>query len=261
MSDYNKISGSYRLPAGIGNKIRQALIADAIKRKDDTFAKAMAIYKAVRAIKGSPTPEEIAAVVVPIQRKFNIADDDIWDILILLTRDVKGKPPATIEFDYSQVVRSGAIGHLKTFKVNKSDVFAPQKMTMCYPKLGDKNLSCYSNLSTYRHGNSTLSFVFSGDYRTVTVRCDRNNREVERCEEESSYALFFRELDKVKWTRGTGGYLTHTSEYDDDDDGGFGERGTMVHCYGPIAEAEADARNSGIRAFIRSRRRSSSLRR
>ena len=59
--------------------------------------------------------------------------------------------------------------------------------------------------------DSDLSIVFKG--RTVVWDVDDNNHSVDRARSSPLGQAFFRLLGKVKWTRGTGGYIQYRNEY------------------------------------------------
>jgi hypothetical protein len=61
--------------------------------------------------------------------------------------------------------------------------------------------------------------------------------------------IFFSTLDKVMWTRGTGGYVIYSDEYlRESEDFGSGKR--IVDPLGPIGTAEVTARGRALGAYF-----------
>jgi len=61
--------------------------------------------------------------------------------------------------------------------------------------------------------------TFKHDTREVSYNSGNNNHQVERAREHKVGKLFFRLLETVKWTRGTGGKLIGNDEYNQETDG------------------------------------------
>lgn len=65
------------------------------------------------------------------------------------------------------------------------------------------------------------------------------NHGVERARNHPLAGVFFDELAKVRWTRGTGGVFTGNDEYNQDNSNEGGGANYVTTAYGPIGAAEA----------------------
>ena len=85
---------------------------------------------------------------------------------------------------------------------------------------------------------------FNRERHSVSWGTSDNNHAVERARDTAAAAAFFRALDTVKWTRGTGGVLTGNDEYNQDSrEDGRGANYTTVG-YGPIGAVAAPGRTA-----------------
>lgn len=62
------------------------------------------------------------------------------------------------------------------------------------------------------------TIILKNETRTVTWDVAENNRAVERAREEKLAKVLFRLLDKITWTRGSGGKIVGNDEYNRDSD-------------------------------------------
>jgi hypothetical protein len=81
------------------------------------------------------------------------------------------------------------------------------------------------------------SIDFEAKTRTVRWGVSENNHAVEEARSHPVGRAFFKALGAIQWTRGTGGYLKYTSEYDVDGDD-FRHEPRITTPYGPIGDKE-----------------------
>lgn len=101
--------------------------------------------------------------------------------------------------------------------------------------------TCFSVHSRRGGHEATISF----DGRTVTWDVGENNHAVEHAKEAPLAVLFFQELDKINWTRGTGGAGVGNNEYNRDDEYAGGGANYTTFTYGPLGD-EVKAREMGL---------------
>jgi hypothetical protein len=82
-------------------------------------------------------------------------------------------------------------------------------------------------------GYSEASITFNG--RKVRWEVGENNHAVDHAHQAELAGKFFTYLDKVNWTRGTGGVGLYHSEYDDGG-GPLGFSHSVTFAYGPVGE-------------------------
>lgn len=100
-------------------------------------------------------------------------------------------------------------------------------------------LSPSKTLSISDSAGGDASVTFDPKERTVSWNVSENNHACDRARASYLGSIFFQLLQKVEWTRATGGYIWGKNEYDED-----GERESFVtpssrtkECYGPIGDA------------------------
>jgi hypothetical protein len=102
---------------------------------------------------------------------------------------------------------------------------------------------------------STKTTSYSADLGTITLNAktheltwdvDQNNHAVESSRESYMGAVMFRLLDKIEWTRGSGGTFIGNDEYNEDSGreyaGGGGSYTTATYAMKTKADLEAEAR-------------------
>jgi hypothetical protein len=83
------------------------------------------------------------------------------------------------------------------------------------------------------HPNATISF----DARTVTWAVAENNRAVEEARKAPIAVTFFAALNRLVWTRGTGGHFVGNNEFNRDDNEAGGGANYLTSTYGPLGDA------------------------
>ena len=82
------------------------------------------------------------------------------------------------------------------------------------------------------------SISFNRATSTVSWHVSENNHAVDSAHEHRVAKAFFAAIDKVKWTRGTGGYFTGNDEYTEDNREYGGGANYYTAGFGPIGAAE-----------------------
>lgn len=119
----------------------------------------------------------------------------------------------------------------------------PASIVMVPKKPLRKELPTLTSKSTDVYGtNCTISL--DSKTRTVSWSVNENNHAVENARESWLGQVFFKLLDEVKWTRGTGGAIWGNDEYnrDADTDGGGNY---ITTTFGPLGEQARDAQLRG----------------
>ena len=89
--------------------------------------------------------------------------------------------------------------------------------------------------------------AISFDGRHVTWSVYENNHAVDHARDGRTARVFFTALRKIRWTRGTGGFIMYDSEYHEDEMGNRTGASLSAH-WGPLGEAEKvrDLQRSGF---------------
>lgn len=97
-----------------------------------------------------------------------------------------------------------------------------------------------TNRSTvFGAGEGQISF--EKDTSSVTWAVGENNHAVEHARENPLAQVFFAEMAKVRWTRGTGGVIVGNNEYNREDRESGGGGNTCNQGFGPVGAADPDA--------------------
>jgi hypothetical protein len=112
------------------------------------------------------------------------------------------------------------------------------------PKVTNRTASfnCIGN-----DGSSDATISFKGNVITWDVQS--GNHKVERAHETPLAGIFFAALNKIMWTRSSGGFATGNDEYNKEDTSSGGGSNYITFAYGPKGESaklESDARNMGM---------------
>lgn len=97
-----------------------------------------------------------------------------------------------------------------------------------FPKAGRK-------VSVFQAGEGRIALDDST--RTFIWNVPENNRACERAHEYAIAAATFAALDKIKWTRGTGGMITGNDEYNRESEHEGGGRNYVNYRFGPLGNA------------------------
>lgn len=191
MSCYNREKGEILLPASAVSTLKRA-VRDAYNAEVDRRFEAAKRFKKTHGGKSFKNDSELADALIAMFP--NEGDGFVWWIA---PRVKKGMT---------------ATGRITTKMPLRKEFPLATTKTAVFP------LFC---------GEASISF----QDRTVTWHVEENNRAVERAHDDKLAQVFFASLDKVKWTRGTGGVILYDDEYRKDDYAGpsisssFGPKG------------------------------------
>lgn len=93
-----------------------------------------------------------------------------------------------------------------------------------------------TNRTTHFECGSEASVSITG--RVVNWRVEENNHSVDRAHEHPVAQAFFRALDRVTWTRGTGGQFIGNNEYNRDNEYEGGGGNYVTQTFGPRSKAQ-----------------------
>lgn len=91
----------------------------------------------------------------------------------------------------------------------------------------------WANSTTLSFGFSEVRITFDRAKRTVEWSVDENNRARERARRHPLSVAFFAALDRVTWTRGSGGQIVGNDEYNRDSMAAGGGGNYVIDEYGP----------------------------
>lgn len=91
--------------------------------------------------------------------------------------------------------------------------------------------------TTFHAGEATISFDRATS--SVTWHVEENNHAVEHARSSAVGQRLFGELDRTRWTRGTGGALTGNDEYNEDSREHGGGSNYHTGAYGPLGAVQA----------------------
>ena len=100
------------------------------------------------------------------------------------------------------------------------------------PRKGDFVLKTKQKDPSFSFEDARIQF--NDARRIVYWEVNENNHAVDRSREHDIAKIFFSLLNKVKWTRGTGGVLVGNNEYNRDDRSSGGGGNYVTASYGPL---------------------------
>jgi hypothetical protein len=105
---------------------------------------------------------------------------------------------------------------------------APRKMD--FPLIGTRSVNVVFNLSE-------ASIALDTGKHEARWHVSESKSSVDRVHEHKMANAFFGARNAIKWTRGSGGYVIYTDEYQQESDN-FGGGSTVNNALGPIGEAD-----------------------
>lgn len=238
MSKYEEEKGSVVLPSTQVVPLRNELTALINTDRAKTFQLAERIHAHLTTAQGKDDRKRLNDILKKISEKRfseDTLDSFFSDMIKKLSPAISQRYRSAFEdedeeqdLDYH---RSITINQLILKQDQETKRFKLQS-----PKKKDFPLFSSSKTDTWRQGE--LFIKMNAKERRFTWSIPENNHSVDRAHDTPLGRLFFQALDKMQWTRNTGGTVRYTNEYMRDNmmerDGGDGysERG-----YGPIGEA------------------------
>jgi hypothetical protein len=195
MSDYNWLQGEWNLSTKEYPKFRKAFIQAYNKYVEGLYDKALDIQ---------------TRLVTRGKGKRNYAWGDEFRTIVSTAGGYDTFMRRSIPLSHEETMKIAESIFDSTRIVTDPWASAPGK-----PKKPKKKDFPKAKMSDRQFRFDDFYIRFSDKDRYVTLVVPENNHAVEHASLNPVYAIFFKELDKVKWTRGTGGELTQGSEYDD----------------------------------------------
>lgn len=209
MSKYEWERGTIKLPSAAAPKMRRALVAAQQKHFDDVFAEAKKFWAENK----------------------TTSKKKLWDTLYAdeIKYDRRGwGSPALNMSDAKKEARSIFYGMAQSYPDDTNKPRAPKKEDVAQ-RVGPRATS-----RTTKFLAEDGMIIFKGN--NVTWDVGENNHAVDRARDSVLGGVFFNELDRVQWTRGTGGKIVGNDEYNKESDyvGGGGNYETGG--YGPLGD-------------------------
>lgn len=214
MGHWDSESGHVILPATAFASIRKAVEQVEMKRQTEVFEHTQTFWKELTG-KQKANPEAYKTAVEAYIRKHDVHRRNMWGDIV----ETKEGLPDEVDALLRQSLHTG---DRKPRRVLKTDVKFPTNRTTEF------SLEEYNSTLTFnRETNDVRWYVEEGRGATEGSRNSKVGK------------VFLAELDKVKWTRGTGGAIYGTSElrehYAHED--GRGSEDACHDGYGPIGAA------------------------
>ena len=207
MSCMNWERGSITVPSKDYSKLRQSVIKHHNERQDAVYKAAETLHNTLKAKgKGRRNFDFATAresLLETLRRNSRLTEDENWQVQ-RMTKLVDGKPKHK-------------------------------------PKKQDLDKHPISRGTTLNLGEASITFI--DKRRLVVWDSGENNRQVERANEDPTAIFLFRALNKITWTKGSGGEIIGNDEYNRDNDyeGGGGNYVTKSWKFKTKKEREAES--------------------
>jgi hypothetical protein len=214
--------GEIKLPSVEFAKMRQTLASTDLKRKEELFAASQEFWKSLTAKQKSDP--------IAYYQAF-----EAWDASHQkkVYRPYGGTyPESTLPAGLRGLVKAyGGYNPTTPKRVLKEDIDFPTNRT-----------------TQFVTDEYDASISFDKPTNTVHWHVSENNHAVEAAHRAAITGDFFAALDKVRWTRGTGGHFYGNDEYSSDRENGAGAGANYItNGYGPLGAIEAPYNTGGYR--------------
>ena len=199
MSNYNWARGSVKIPAKYYPKVRDAVIEAHNGRQTFLLKRAGEVYDLLKKSKIKRGTDKRALV------EDDYAREEVFGRYSALDRLLD-------KLDYSEVELIAESLFPTTYK----DGTRVESKRMHKPKKKDFPLANSRTKQIDDGGYGDIYIGFDNKTRTISFGCAENNRAQERFLEHRLYSVLKRALDRVEWTRSTGGKLLGNDEYSRD---------------------------------------------
>lgn len=224
--------GEFTLPSAEYAKFRQAIADVDKKHKERVFDQTQSFWKGLSRKQQTDPDEYRKAVSAWADKQYrkngSLGDEsqDTSDVAEMLHYRIKtswGHDPVTGKY--------GVISYSKPSRVQQSE--------MDYPTNRTTDFAC-----------PDAGVRFDPERRTVTWSVGQDKNAVERGRASHIGRAFFRQLDKTRWTHGTGGVIAGNDEYNGDDrESGGGAN----YCNGAYGYLGIEREPMNVREFTNAR--------
>lgn len=251
MSNHQEMSGSYRLPAGVGPKIRKSLVQFLAQRIKTQLTRRQQFCMNLRSLPAAVIRDSDALAKELVPQWLHAAGRGPYGGISTqdgsdLYRDLCAICPHTnISRAFSWTNGPPYSVQLEPVRIRKSDFHLVKAKDVHLPN-SKTFLFCAAD---YGSDASELQIQFSPDSRVLEIDIDRNNHAVRDAYACEIFQHLMKELDAVKWTRNSGGWLRYTDEYRDEMDPMFAD---TRHAKGPVGVNHQTGIVEAVSAYARS---------
>jgi len=215
MSNYNWARGTITIPTKDYPKVRDALIAYENTRQANLYAIAFKVYEIFKGLKFKRGTDRFAIAESASDAEHYFGAGNRIDRTFGASFDCEDRRKIALSIFPPQKDEDGKV------RWNNKHTTRAQK-----PKRKDFPLA---NKSTRRFNAPDLTISLDPKTRVVSFDGDENNRAQERALEGNLARALFRALDRVTWTRGSGGKIIGNDEYNGDDCSEGGGANYVLH--------------------------------
>lgn len=241
MSRYDFESGTLKLSTAEFPKFKKALLEKISEARTSDYLKAQKLHETLTK-KGKGKLESWHEAFYETAHNMQFHSVDWYQLYRQMAIDVVPNPAAETTKFVS-----------KTLERPRKTLLKPKKMHFAPPKANELQFSVIGE-----DGSEDASIFLDPKARTVSWSVPSNNHAVERAHEAWLARVFFALLDKVIWTRGTGGEIVGNDEYNRDSREDGGGANYVTRRYGPDVKPKAgstyallSSRQFGVRRSLR----------
>jgi hypothetical protein len=213
MSKYQKEYGSFKIPSAEFVELKRKIIDAYNKHQDNTFDFAQTLH----------------GVLVQSKLKAEGSDLPFDPLFDKAVETVKSR------LDISAVRGVDIYGDVTRSLCDEDDVQLRLRrpLKQDFPYIPISAQRCFIEFTPGAH------ISFDQDNKAVSWEVDENNHAVDEARNHPVANVFFKALNSVQWTRGTGGMIHYTDEYMRDAFGSGGDTSRISSRFGPIGEEGA----------------------
>lgn len=268
MSNYNWERGTIKIPSKAWKPLRDKLVDAANKRRAALLAQALRIHaclsdraninaarEAVKAWnKRQPVKDRRKLATVTPHFVFEAVNSDWREGLsaeirrLPCLREVKlDKERIGTGWEREMAVPYD-VSHAIEAMLFPFDQKTRKRKRLAKPKKSDPSVKTLVRTKVKSIGTSDATLYFDHEAKTLTWDVDENNRAVERAGESWLARLLFPALNRIEWTRGSGGKIVGNDEYNRDDRSEWGGGNYVTREFGPEVSKRRKVQD---RAFAR----------
>lgn len=230
MSTYEEERGEILLPSGSVVALRNALTTTVNTQRAKTFDLAEKIHAYLTSDKGV---EERKALSSILRGKALNGMYQVQDVLGKVAQ--KLNPPRRDRWGYVEETSNDyhQMWDIERLLIKRDEKGKPVKLQA--PK--KKDIPLFPASKTWKWEDGEWGVSINPKTRMLTWYIPENNHAVDTARESELGKTLFSMLDKIEWTRGTGGVARYSNEYMRDADMEYGGGGSREVGYGPRGKA------------------------